>query len=168
MTLLIFVAACTAGTIQHFLYRPLGSPRWLAPLLPVSESPWEHYKLAFWPLCAALGAAALCLGVSWQSWALAALLACAHAFCTMFGIFYFYVYGLGVGRPLLAADIGGYYLTMGCGYALGLRALTLYTAVWPGVCALALLLAAAVLLARWSVAPPALPLFRDGAFSPKK
>ena len=54
MLWLIFVGFCAFGTVQHFLFVPLGRPRWLLWLLPVSESPWEHYKLAFWPLGGAL------------------------------------------------------------------------------------------------------------------
>ena len=161
MTLLVFAAACAAGPVLHFLYEPLGRPRWLAPLLPVSESPWEHYKLVFWPLCAALAFMAARTGAGWRQWAVAACGACAHGFATMFGIFYFYVAALGVGRPLLAADIGSFYVTMGCGFALGLRLLARPAGVWT-LPALALLALTAALLGRFSFSPPRAPLFRDG------
>lgn len=161
LTALLPVLAFLAGTVQHFLWRPLGAPALLAPLLPVSESPREHYKLAFYPLCAALLAQALRCGASWRSWALAALCACAHAFCTMFGIFCFYVCALGRGRPLLAADIGSYGLTMGCGWSLGLRVLARPVSPAVGAGALAALLAALFFIGRWSFFPPRLPLFRE-------
>lgn len=34
----------------HFLYDWSGQIKLIAPFVPVSESPWEHLKLIFWPL----------------------------------------------------------------------------------------------------------------------
>ena len=41
---MIFGAACLLGTVQHFLYEPLGRPAALRWLLPTSESPWETVR----------------------------------------------------------------------------------------------------------------------------
>ena len=95
MLWLIFAGFCAFGTVQHFLFVPLGRPRWLLWLLPVSESPWEHYKLVFWPL-----GGALCLtGVRAEAAPAAILWAwlhgAAHGFCTMMGIYCFYRMALG-------------------------------------------------------------------------
>ena len=111
MLWLIFAGFCAFGTVQHFLFVPLGRPRWLLWLLPVSESPWEHYKLVFWPL-----GGALCLTGVLAEAAPAAILwawlhGAAHGFCTMMGIYCFYRMALGVKKPLLWADILNYYIT---------------------------------------------------------
>ena len=92
----IFLLFCLLGTVQHFLYRPLGRPRSLAWLLPVSESPWEHCKLAFWPLGGALGTVTLLTGGTLPTFLSAWWAAAAHGLCTMLGIYYFYRAALGV------------------------------------------------------------------------
>ena len=56
MRIWLFVAAALVGTVAHFLYEPLGRPRLLVMFLPVNESPWEHVKLAVWPLLGAVAA----------------------------------------------------------------------------------------------------------------
>ena len=48
------LVAWACGVVMHFLYRPLGQPRFLRALFPVSENVWEHFKMAFWPLCGAM------------------------------------------------------------------------------------------------------------------
>lgn len=120
----LFCAACAAGTIQHFLYAPLGRPSWLRWLLPVSESPWEHFKLAFWPLGTAVAVWGQGQGAGRAAILCACCLAVTHAFCTMMGIYYFYRGALGQKKPILWVDIGNYYLTMLAGWRMGLRILT--------------------------------------------
>jgi hypothetical protein len=56
MRIWVFAAAALVGTAAHFLYEPLGRPRLLVMFLPVNESPWEHVKLAVWPLLGAVAA----------------------------------------------------------------------------------------------------------------
>ena len=63
----IFLLFCALGPAQHFLFRPLGRPRSLLWLLPVNESPWEHYKLAFWPLGGALAVTAMITGLPFRA-----------------------------------------------------------------------------------------------------
>ena len=95
---MIFGAACLLGTVQHFLYEPLGRPAALRWLLPISESPWEHFKLAFWPLCAGLALWGGLQGAAAGAILCACCLAASHAFCTMMGIYFFY-------RAALAAAV---------------------------------------------------------------
>ena len=100
----IFLVFCILGTVQHFLFQPLGRPRALLWLLPVSESPWEHYKLSFWPLGGALGTVALLTGLPFSAFVCAWFAGAGHAFCTMLGIYCFYRWGLGVKRPVLCSE----------------------------------------------------------------
>ena len=158
----IFLLFCAIGTVQHFLYRPLGRPRWLRWLLPISESPWEHCKLAFWPLGGALGTAALLTDQALSAFVRAWFAAAGHGFCTMLGIYCFYRWALGIGRPVLWVDIGNYYVTMFLGWRLGLRVLQ-----QPANCGIAILAAlslaaCALFFIRASAAPPTkYPLFRE-------
>ncbi len=154
--------AWAVGVVMHFLYEPLGRPRFLRPLLPLSESAWEHYKMAFWPLAAAMAWLAVCYGLPWHSAACAALAAALHAMGTMFGLFYIYVSGLGVGRSVMMVDILCFVCTMFSGYFVGVRLLASALPAWLGIPALAGLVLIAYLLARFSVRPPDLPMFRDG------
>lgn len=158
----VFLFFCLLGTLQHFLFRPLGRPRRLMWLLPVSESPWEHCKLAFWPLGGALGTAALLLAASLPAFLTAWAAAALHAMCTMLGIYYFYRAALGVPHPVLWADICNYFITMLCGWHLGLRVLV-RDAGWPAGLPAGLLLAACALLFGTAAAlpPENHPMFRE-------
>ena len=158
----IFLLFCALGTAQHFLFVPLGRPRWLLWLLPVSESPWEHYKLAFWPLGGGLGLVTVLAGLPFPAFVCAWFAGAGHAFCTMLGIYSFYRWALGVKRPVLWADISSYYVTVYLGWRLGLRVLLQpprpWAAVWAGIA----LLACALLFVRTAALPPQkYPLFRE-------
>lgn len=163
MKWMIFGAACLLGTAQHFLYEPLGRPAALRWLLPTSESPWEHFKLAFWPLCAALALWGGLQGAAAGTILCACCLGASHAFCTMMGIYFFYRAALGVKRPVLWTDIGNFYVTMLLGWRLGLRTLGGSFGLLQAA------LAAAVLLGWWAVfllperKAPGWPLFADPA-----
>ena len=162
MLWLIFLGFCAVGTVQHFLFVPLGRPRWLLWLLPVSESPWEHYKLAFWPL-----GGALCLTGALVEASLAAVLwawlaAAAHAFGTMLGIYFFYRAALGIKHPVLWADILNYYITMFFGWKVGLDALWRDPVPVLAIPAALALGACALFFVSASVLPPEnYPMFRE-------
>lgn len=155
----ILAIFCAFGTVQHFLYEWLGRPKWLSWLLPISESPWEHFKLAFWPLGAAVVLWGKMQGTDANAVLCACCLAASHAFCTMMGIYFFYRAALGVKKPVLWADIGNYYLTMLAGWRVGLRMLNGHFGTLQGM------LAALVLLAWMSIfllpdrKKPSWPLF---------
>ncbi|MBQ6711470.1 MAG: hypothetical protein IJN18_04010 [Clostridia bacterium] len=158
----IFLVFCILGTVQHFLFQPLGRPRALLWLLPVSESPWEHYKLSFWPLGGALGTVALLTGLPFSAFVCAWFAGAGHAFCTMLGIYCFYRWGLGVKRPVLWADIGSYYITMFLGWRLGLRVLLQPPRPGAAIFAGVALLACALLFPSAAALPPQkYPLFRE-------
>ncbi len=155
----VFCVACAIGTVMHFLYRPLGQPALLAFLLPVSESVWEHAKMAVWPLCGAMLYLGCQYGIAPGAILCACLLCAVHAMASMFGFFYVYFYGLGVRRPVLWLDICCYYLVMGGSFVMGLFALTLHPPLVVGGLCAAGLLVLAVVFGRFSFAPPKLPLF---------
>ena len=162
MLWLIFLTFCALGTAQHFLYVPLGKPKWLAWLLPVSESPWEHYKLAFWPLGGALCLTGALAGTGLEAVLWAWMKAAVHGFCTMLGLYYFYRSALGVPHPMLWADIVNYYVTMICGWKVGLGGLSATPS--PGLAAAAgcILAGCALLFARAANATPAkYPMFLE-------
>lgn len=157
---LFFAWAC--GVVMHFLYRPLGEPRFLRALFPVSENVWEHYKMAFWPLCGAVAFVGTQGARPWTSVAVAVLAATLCAMVIMFGVFYTYVVGLGVGKNLLWADILSFCAVMATGYWVGLQVLSRpFSAAWGGAAA-GVLAAEVVLLHCLSFDPPDLPMFRDG------
>jgi len=162
MLWLIFSIFCVLGTVQHFLFVPLGRPRALCWLFPVSESPWEHCKLAFWPLGGALSVTALLAELSLPTLICAWFQASGHALCTMLSIYYLYRSALGVRRPVLWVDILNYYITMFFGWRIGLRAL-LQNPGWTRAAPAALCLAAfALLFATASILPPEeYPMFRE-------
>ena len=156
------LVAWICGVVMHFLYRPLGSPRPLCMFFPVSENVWEHFKMAFWPLCGAMIFLGVKTGAPWASVALACLAASMHAMFMMFGLFYTYVVGLGVGRCLLWVDILSFACVMLSGYVVGLRVLArAVPALWGGAAA-AVLFGIVCLLHRLIFQNPDLPMFREG------
>ena len=162
MKLTVFLICCLSGTVMHFLFKPLGSPKLLAPFLPVSASPWEHYKMAFWPLCAGMVYLGLKLGMGAPAILCACFCAAFHAGCTMFGIFFFYVSALETGRYILWLDIASYFLTMTLGFRIGLRALYSQPGrILGGLAALGLW-ALMHMLIRFTFRPPNRPLFQLG------
>lgn len=155
----IFAGACVLGTVQHFLYVPLGRPRLLRWLLPISESPWEHFKLAFWPLAGAVTLWGRMQGADGWVILCACCLAVSHAFCTMMGIYFFYRAALAVKKPLLWADIGNYYLTMLAGWRMALRTLTGHFGMVQGMLSAAVLLAWTAVFLLPEKKQPRWPLF---------
>ena len=79
MRLWLLAAAVLVGTVAHFLYEPLGRPRLLVALLPINESPWEHVKLAFWPLLGALAVLARQESIPWATAVAAGFVGTMHA-----------------------------------------------------------------------------------------
>lgn len=156
------LVAWACGVVMHFLYRPLGQPQFLRALFPVSENVWEHFKMAFWPLCGAMAFVGVQTARPWASVAAAAAAASVYAMLMMFGLFYTYVVGLGAGRCLLWVDILSFAAVMTSGYLIGLRVLSYDIPVLWGGAAAALLVLAVVLLHRLSFDCPDLPMFREG------
>ena len=161
MLFTLFLAACLAGTVMHFLYAPLGAPGFLAPFLPVSESPWEHYKLAFWPLCAALIFWGIKNGAETAAILCSCLAAVLSAAFVIFGIYYTYTAGFDLGPSVLWVDILSYYIAMYIAFCLGIRVMASAPApVFGFVSAMGLILIA-LALAVFSFRPPRFPIFRS-------
>ncbi len=160
MRTLVFLAACALGTGLHFLYGPLGRPRALRWLLPVSESPWEHTKLCFWPLCGGLAGVALTENIPLSAALWAGLGAGCHGVGSMLAIYYLYRAALGAKKPILWVDIGNFFVTMACAWPIGLDILAQNTPpLWPAALVLA---AFAAVFQRISGHPPTkYPMFRE-------
>ncbi len=161
MRIWIFAAAVLAGTVAHFLYEPLGRPRLLVMFLPVNESPWEHVKLAVWPLLGAVAVLAYREQILWSTAVTAAFSGAMHSLAAMLGLHYALRFGLSGGRPVLWVDIVIYFLSLTSGWwiALGLLSAAVPEAVGV-LCALCLLVLA-VFLDQGSLRPPAVHLFQD-------
>jgi hypothetical protein len=161
MRIWVFVAAALVGTAAHFLYEPLGRPRLLVMFLPVNESPWEHVKLAVWPLLGAVAALTYWEGIPWPVGVTAAFAGVMHSIAAMLGLHYAVRFGLSDGTPILWTDILIYYLSLAGGWwiALGLLPAKIPPSV-GAFCALCLLLLA-VFLYRGSLRPPEAHLFQD-------
>ena len=157
----IFVAAALVGTAAHFLYEPLGRPRLLVMFLPVNESPWEHVKLAVWPLLGAVAALAYWEQIPWPAAVTAAFAGVMHGIAAMLGLHYALRFGLSGGRPILWADIVIYYLSLASGWWIALGLLPAAVPETVGVLCVLCLLVLAVFLDRGSLRPPAVHLFQD-------
>ena len=148
------------GTALHSVFAWTGHWRPIAWLVPVNESVWEHFKLAFWPglLYAMLEYLALrravnnfwvgkCLGLFSMPVAVAAL---------------FYGYTAVLGHHYLALDILIFLLAVGIGQLVSYRILTaaaMGTAVRRGaVIGLAVMAAVSAL---FTYRPPRASLFED-------
>lgn len=162
MRIWIFIIAAAIGTAAHFLYAPLGRPRWLAFLLPVSESPWEHAKLVFWPLLGTVAVLAYQEGQPWPAAITAGFAGAMHAIAAMLGLHYAVRFGLADGRPILWVDILTFFLSLGSGYWISLGLLAAPIPEPVGIlCGLFLLVLACFF--QWgSLNPPPQNVFRDG------
>ena len=146
-----FILASLAGVILHNLYTTV--PNTLTALIaPVSESLWEHIKIVFWPALVAG------LILSWgrpnglYPWLLSLVISCI----LMLGISYF-VHVI-MEFHCIAFDIGLYFVMMALFFYLP----TLFSGPFNGNRWLVPLILAVLILVfimRFTLAPPAGPLF---------
>lgn len=161
MRIWLFFAAAVLGTAAHFLYDFLNRPRLLVAFLPINESPWEHVKLAVWPLLGAVAVLAYQEQILWPSAVTAAFVGVMHATAAMLGLHYAVRFGLSGGKPVLWADILIYFLALASGWQIALGLLPAAVPVPVGVlCALSLLVLV-IFLDRGSLRPPKAHLFQD-------
>ena len=162
MRIWLLIAAAVVGTAAHFLYVPLGRPRWLVLFLPVSESPWEHAKLVFWPLLGAVALLAYREGHFWPAAVTAGFVGAMHGIAAMLGLHYAVRFGFAQGSPILWADILTFFLSLGSGYVIALGLLRAPVPAWAGIlCGLCLLVLACFF--QWgSLNPPPQNVFQDG------
>ena len=161
MRIWLFLLAALVGTVAHFLYVPLGKPRLLVMFLPVSESPWEHVKLCFWPLLGAVAVLAFTEDLAWPAAVMAASVGAMHGIAAMLGLHYALRFGFGSGRPVLSADIATYFLSLASGYFIALRLLHAPVPKVVGAFCILCLLLLACFFDRGSLHPPPQHVFRD-------
>lgn len=150
------VVAALGGTALHFFYDILPY-RIVAIFAPVSESPWEHLKLLFWPTL--LAAAVLVQGAKqpqrlWSAFFF--VLLAMPVF--LLGVYYLIVY---LGQDSVAVDIILYFVTMFGGFAL---AYFLSKRQWVehiGGVLLMLVILYASALVLFSFAAPPFAIFRE-------
>ncbi len=157
---ILFISA----TPLHFLYEWTGKSVAAGIFAPVSESPWEHLKLAFWPVFFwFLVGYLLFLRRKGGGFARAAVTcAVTELFCIIFIIAFHYIQTGAFGTESLAADIASLFVALLFGILLA-RHIDRHTK--PGRFAafiavlLILLLAAAFIY--FTFTPPHLPIFKD-------
>ena len=111
--LIVFVLTALAGCGLHFLYQ--WSPNLLfAVLSPVRESVWEHLKLVYWPMLAALLLYTRRQKEQRAGWYLGLLTAGALL------LIYGWVYNIRMAGANLAVDIAAYVVILALGFAVAL------------------------------------------------
>lgn len=111
--LIFFVMTVLVGAGLHFLYE--WSPNLLFAILsPVRESVWEHLKLVFWPLLAALLLYTRKDKDQRAGWYLGLLAASALL------LIYGWVYNIRMARADMVVDISAYVVIMALGFAVAL------------------------------------------------
>ncbi len=148
------------GSASHFFYQWSGKKRVVGLFFASNESVWEHGKLGFWPLCAALLWQGLRTGAGWA--AICCAIACATLLCAVHtaGIFYAYTGALGV-WSVLWADIALFLFSSALGLHMGWRLLGRPCPVWLGAAAAAAVAGEIFCLLWFTRRPPRLPLFTD-------
>ena len=111
--LIVFVLTALAGCGLHFLYQ--WSPNLLfAVLSPVRESVWEHLKLVYWPMLAALLLYTRRQKEQRAGWYLGLLTVGALL------LIYGWVYNIRMVGANLAVDIAAYVVILALGFAVAL------------------------------------------------
>ena len=98
-----FVFLCIAGCLLHFFYDFTGKDPLAGLISPVSESPWEHLKLLYFPALLMTAAGWLILREKRGTLPAAMSAGVWAGMFTILDIFYFYTGVLG--RHLLAMDL---------------------------------------------------------------
>ena len=149
--LIFFVVTVLAGCGLHFLYD--WSPNLLfAMIAPVKESVWEHLKLVFWPLLAALLLYTRKDKDQRASWYLGLLTASALL------LIYGWVYNIRMAQANMIVDITAYVVIMALGFAVALWIPV--SKRWKGFLLLLTGVLAALIVV-FTFAPPDTLLFAD-------
>ena len=157
-TLMICSGICfVLGSLLHFAWGWLGKPRWLAPLLAVNESVWEHTKLLILPAIGLAPLEARLLGLPTEQ-VLGAVLPAVGAGAGAMVLFYYFWVGA-IGPHGLLVGIGDFALSVAvCFRVTGLLLERGVGLPCPGP-ALGILMAGLILLTYY---PPRLPIFQCG------
>lgn len=156
--LYLCAALCTAaGTLLHFAFDRLGRPRWLAPLLAVNESVWEHTKLLTVPVLGLVPLQSRLLGLPAEALMGPTLAALGAGVSAMVLLYYFWVGGIGKNSLWLGVLL--FFASTAVCYGTLAFLLNSGGTLWPWEPVLgALVLGYTV----FTYAPPRIPLFRDG------
>lgn len=154
------------GSPLHFIYAWTGKCSIVGIFAPVSESIWEHLKLAFWPMLAwwIIGyfIVAKKNKISSAQWFVSATVALYTAVIVI--ITFFYTYTGAFGFETIVLDVFSLLLAIYTGHLLALhifrRATFIKGLYWQNI-AIALILLLAVLFAVFTFFAPHIPLFRD-------
>jgi hypothetical protein len=148
----------------HFLYEWTGKLFFIGLITPVNESPWEHLKLAFWPILIWWTAVYRTAGRKTRYPFVKAAVSCAVAegAALFFILAFYYICAGAFGTESLAVNIAAMLLALIIGVRLAVHVAARSS---PGdASAFAAVLAVIVLAALFvlfTVYPPHLPLFLD-------
>lgn len=149
------------GILLHFLYDLTGKSMWAGLFSPVSESVWEHMKLAFFPLLVYFLYEMLCIRKQFPS------LSLASAWGILTGTFsvpvIFYTYTGILGFHLLALDIGTLLFGLFLGFYEQHKKMNQNSFLPPsrGFLSWGLVILTCLCFFLFTFWPPALPLFAE-------
>lgn len=155
---IFFIFGC--GTLLHHLFKWSGRSRLVAPVAPVNESLWEHFKMFLWPglLIAPLEYAL----VGREHPGFAAGTAAGLLLMPLATALGFYAYTAVLGRHVLALDIALFLVAVVAGQLTGHLVMTeMRPHTWMQFAGVAALTLMVVLHAVTTFRPPRFGLFRD-------
>lgn len=149
---------------MHFLYEFTGKLAIIGAIAPVTESPWEHLKLVFYPILVwwiiFYFRARKKEGFSKEKWIVSTAAASLTAPLTIILFFYSYIGAFGV--EILALDIFSTLLALAAGQCLAYH---LYKYAKPtrivSILSLAVVIVLIFMFVTFTFGAPHLPLFRD-------
>lgn len=149
-----------AGTLLHFVFAWSGNSPIVALIAPVNESTWEHLKLLFFPMLAAVLLEYAADGKRVSGFLSAKALGILCGMLTI--VVLFYTYSGIVGHDILWADIATFLIGTAAAFWIGHRLCSrLPAALSPNWCGILLLLLPALSFAVFTFSPPHIGLFRD-------
>lgn len=152
------------ATPLHFLYDWTGKSLTVGLFTPVNESPWEHLKLAFWPILVWWLIGYLLFAQGKPGGLRRAALSCAVCAltCLLFIVAFYYTLRGAFGAESLILDILSLFLGLAVGTSLAIH---VYRYSSPGalsaVIAATILIAIAAAFLVFTFSPPHLPIFQD-------
>jgi hypothetical protein len=148
----------------HFLFELTGEPAIIGAVVPVSESPWEHLKLVFYPIMVwwiiFYFKARKQDNFSEEKWMVSTAAAVLSSVLTIVCFFYFYTGAFAV--EFLALDIFSSLLAVAVGQLLAYH-IYKYSKPWKAASIMSLMIVIAMLImfVVFTYKAPNVPLFRD-------
>ena len=149
-----------AGTLLHFVFAWSGNNPIVALIAPVNESTWEHLKLLYVPMLAAVLLEYAAGGKQTSGFLAAKAAGILVGMLTI--VVLFYTYSGIVGHDILWADIATFLTGTAVAFYAGQRLLSrLPAALSTRGCGILLLLLPALAFAAFTFFPPHIGLFQD-------